>query len=392
MARVLVIGGSLGGLFAANLLLRAGHDVQVFERASGSLDGRGAGIVTHDVLMHALLQAGLPSIDDLGVQVQERVILGRSGEVTARKAVSQVLTSWSRLYALLLGLFPAERYTQSTALVDVQQTDAQVTATFSHNGQERTEAADLLIGSDGFRSTVRGLLAPHVQPEYAGYFAWRGVCDEAALSPHTRATLFDYFGFCQPAGEQILGYPVAGPGNAVEPGKRSYNFVWYRPANEAQLQALMTDASGTHHPQGIPPAKVAAPHIAAMRAAGHATLAPQWADVLDQTAKPFLQPIYDVSSEQLAFGRVALLGDAAFVARPHVGMGVTKAAQDALALAAAVQKHGATPQALHTYSQERGKAGQAVVQHARALGARMQTATESSLDADWPLHHVAVAV
>ncbi len=49
-----------------------------------------------------------------------------------------------------------------------------------------------------------------------------------------------------------------------------------------------------------------------------------------------LQPIYDVESIRIAFGQVALLGDAAFVARPHVGIGVLKAAQDARALAAAV--------------------------------------------------------
>ena len=45
--RALVIGGSLGGLFAANLLLRAGWDVQVFEHSRGDLVSRGAGIITH---------------------------------------------------------------------------------------------------------------------------------------------------------------------------------------------------------------------------------------------------------------------------------------------------------------------------------------------------------
>ena len=50
MARVLVVGGSLGGLMAAGLLHRAGHEVQVLERSPRSLQGRGAGIVTHDSL------------------------------------------------------------------------------------------------------------------------------------------------------------------------------------------------------------------------------------------------------------------------------------------------------------------------------------------------------
>jgi hypothetical protein len=56
-----------------------------------------------------------------------------------------------------------------------------------------------------------------------------------------------------------------------------------------------------------------------------------------------------------------LIGDAAFVARPHVGMGVTKAMQDALALEAGAAPHGATPQALQAYADIRAPAGQQVV-------------------------------
>jgi 2-polyprenyl-6-methoxyphenol hydroxylase-like FAD-dependent oxidoreductase len=85
-----------------------------------------------------------------------------------------------------------------------------------------------------------------------------------------------------------------------------------------------------------------------------------------------LQPIYDCVSSQLAFDRVALLGDAAFVARPHVGMGVTKAAEDAMALADSIAAHGATPQALQAYEVLRMAACMAVVQRGRMLGAYMQ--------------------
>ena len=52
-SHVLVAGGSLGGLMAANMLHRAGHKVTVLEKAMGSLDGRGAGIVTHRLLVKA---------------------------------------------------------------------------------------------------------------------------------------------------------------------------------------------------------------------------------------------------------------------------------------------------------------------------------------------------
>ena len=70
-------------------------------------------------------------------------------------------------------------------------------------------------------------------------------------------------------------------------------------------------------------------------------MAPQVAEIFARTPQPFFQPIFDLASPRIAIGRVALLGDAAFVARPHVGAGVTKAALDAASLADAVGRDAA---------------------------------------------------
>jgi 2-polyprenyl-6-methoxyphenol hydroxylase-like FAD-dependent oxidoreductase len=216
-------------------------------------------------------------------------------------------------------------------------------------------------------------VAPSIQPEYAGYIAWRGVCDESHLSNRTLETLFNYFGFCLPNGEQMLGYPVAGPGNDTRAGKRRYNFVWYRPASEdGELVKLLTDADGHHYPTGIPPLKVSWRHIAEMRTVARDILAPQYAEILEKTASPFLQAIYDVRSEQIVFGRIALMGDAAFVGRPHVGMGVTKAGDEAMVIARHIANLGATPAALDAYGKERLSLGQQVVARAQYLGRYMQ--------------------
>ena len=371
MASITVVGGSLGGLMAANMLLRAGHAVTVLERAMGSLDGRGAGIVTHRPLVAALARCGVAPKAALGVAVQERVVLGVDGEVVARAALPQVLTSWSRLYGLLREALPDRCYVSGASVMQVQQTASQVTVRCTDG---RTFTSDLLVASDGIRSTVRNQLAPQVEVNYAGYVAWRGVCDEAVLSQRTLSSVFNTFGFGLPTGEQLIGYPVAGAGNSVQPGERRFNFVWYRPAADgANLKALMTDADGHHHAQGLPPHKVSWRYLAGVRQAARETLAPQFAEILEKTAQPFLQPIYDCSSTQIAFGRVALMGDAAFVARPHVGMGVTKAAQDAVALADCVEKFGASPQALQGFQSQRIAAGQSVVQRGRQLGAYMQS-------------------
>jgi 2-polyprenyl-6-methoxyphenol hydroxylase-like FAD-dependent oxidoreductase len=370
MARILIAGGSLGGLLAANMLLRDGHDVQLLEKARGSLDGRGAGIVTHAALLEGLTRAGVIVDTGLGVTVQSRVLLDAQGEAVGSLEKPQLLTSWSRLYSLLLGAFPAERYRQGVAVTAVDQTHDGVRV---HTESGTVFEAELLIASDGIRSVVRRQLAPTATPEYAGYVAWRGVCDEALLSRHTLSTCFEHFGFALPMGEQLIGYPVAGSGNATARGQRRYNFVWYRPADAATtLRELMTDADGEHYPLGIAPHKVSWRQIAAMRQAARQLLAPQFAEMIEKCAQPFLQPINDLLSERLAFDRVALMGDAAFVARPHVGMGVTKAAEDAMALADCIRTQGATAAALQSYEALRLGACQAVTRHARTLGAYMQ--------------------
>lgn len=374
--RALVVGGSLGGLFAANLLLRAGWDVEVFERVPARLAGRGAGIVTHPPLVCALARAGADPAAELGVAVPGRIAFARDGSTIGERALPQVLTSWSRLYGLLEAAFPAGRVHRGWPLEGFEQDGQGVTARF---GGGREARGSILVGADGIRSAVRAALLPDVRTEYAGYVAWRGLADEAALSPATHAALFERFAFSLPDGEQMLGYPIAGDGDDTRPGRRRYNFVWYRPADEAALRDLQTDESGRHHPDGIPPALIRPALAAAMRSDAERVLAPQFAEVVRASAVPFFQPIHDLAVPRMAEGRVALLGDAAFVARPHVGMGVTKAAEDAVALADAL---AAGPDGLAAFEAARRPAGAAVVQRARALGAYMQAQRRSSAERD----------
>ena len=371
MAHVLVVGGSLGGLLAANILLREGHAVQVIEKSASALDGRGAGIVTHAALFEGLQRAGITVDASLGVEVTARVALDAAGKVVSHRALTQVLSSWSRLYQLLREALPPSCMQWGTTAARVIESADGVTL---QCGDGRNYRADMLVASDGLRSAVRAQFAPEAVPCYAGYVGWRGVCDEAVLSRLTLDTVFDCFGFGLPVGEQLIGYPVAGAADATARGKRRFNFVWYRPApDEADLARLLTDADGVHHPLGISPNRVSWRAVADMRSAARALLAPQFAEIIEKTAQPFLQPIYDVSSARIAFGRVVLMGDAAFVARPHVGMGVTKAAEDAMALADCISLHGAGAAAALAYESRRLDAGQAVVERGRRLGRYMQS-------------------
>jgi 2-polyprenyl-6-methoxyphenol hydroxylase-like FAD-dependent oxidoreductase len=69
-------------------------------------------------------------------------------------------------------------------------------------------------------------------------------------------------------------------------------------------------------------------YIAEMREAAQRNLSPILSDIVTRVRQPLLQSIIDMESPQLVFGRVVLLGDSAFVARPHVVAGATKAALD----------------------------------------------------------------
>lgn len=366
----IVIGGSLGGLLAANMLYRAGWDVHVYERVAEALEGRGAGIVTHPELMTALEMAGVVIDDTIGIAVKERVTLRLDGTVELKQPMPQVLTAWGRLYSVLKSAFPEDRYHNGKQLVSVSQDAHSVKASFSDG---TAAVASLLVAADGVRSVIRNSLLPQASPKYAGYVAWRGLVEESALSVRTRRELFPYFAFGLPPQEQMIAYPVAGKNNSVAPGTRRFNFVWYRPAEEhTTLKDMLTDSSGKVWHDGIPPPLIRPSMLAQTRRAAHDVLAPQFAEVVEKTESLFFQPIFDLESSQLAFGRIALLGDAAFVARPHCGMGVTKAGGDAVALVRALSDASSVSSALKTYDNQRRPFGEFIVGHARALGAYMQ--------------------
>ena len=368
--RALVIGGSLGGLLTAILLRNDEWQVDIFERVPDELSGRGAGIVTHPELLDALSRCGVAIDGGIGVEVTSRVTLDASGRTIGQFPLRQILTSWGKLYAVLKARFPVQDYRQGFSLERVEQHEDCVVACFA-NGQR--VQGDLLVGADGIRSTVRAQFLSSATPAYAGYVAWRGLVEEEAVSAPTHAALFDRLGFCLPPGEQMLGYPVAGVGNSTQRGQRRYNLVWYRPAAEdTELVDLLTDASGRTHEVSIPPPLIRPEVIARMRRDADTLLAPQFAEMVRLMQQPFFQAIYDVESPELVFGRVVLAGDAAFVARPHVGMGVTKAAGDAVALADALRGTDDLGEALRRYQAARVGFGAAVIARARHLGAYMQ--------------------
>jgi hypothetical protein len=100
---------------------------------------------------------------------------------------------------------------------------------------------------------VRSQFLPDVKPDYAGYVAWRALVPERDVAPATRAVLEREYLFCVPEGELALCYVVPARDGDTRVGHRDYNLVWYRPADEAALAELCTDAQGRKHGGSVPP-------------------------------------------------------------------------------------------------------------------------------------------
>ena len=362
--RALIIGGSVGGLFAANCLRAAGWDVTVFERNPEELAGRGAGISTHPELHDVMRRLGIEFDDSMGISVNSVVFIDHDGKVYDERATVRVMSSWGRIYRSLRDRVPNENYRLGMSLTRVEQDTDGITAIFADGSRER---GDLLIGADGGRSTVREQFLPDEQPAYAGYVAWRAMLDEREIRRDIHAQIFHRYTYCLPPGELFLAYPVPGRNNETEPGKRAYNIVWYRPTTAERLADFCTDATGKSHGTTIAPPLIRPEIIAWAKAQARDLVAPQVSWIFEHDPRPFFQPIFDMDTPQIVFGRVALLGDAAFPVRPHPGAGTTKAAVDAAYLADAVSTYGIDA-GLQRYQRVQGAFGSGLVQQGRRDG------------------------
>jgi 2-polyprenyl-6-methoxyphenol hydroxylase-like FAD-dependent oxidoreductase len=357
----------MSGLFTAAFLRQIGWDVDVYERSGVELVGRGAGITGHPELLDALEASGAGT-KDLGVEVPKRIAIDRDGRITDERPLRQILTSWDRLQRLLRDTIDEAHYHLGWNFERVDQDERGVRVQFSGG---RVEHADILVGGDGIRSSVRAQMAPEVQPVYAGYYIWRGAPNEADLEPETLNSIYPLFTFYLPERQQVITYPIAGFDNDLRPGRRRFNFIWYRVADAAKLREMNVDEKGVQHEYSVPPPLIRKDLIAGMYKDARETLPPALLDSLMKIKQPFITPIYDFTAPAIVYGRVAMVGDAAANARPHMGFGMAKAGTDAQALAKALRNHDNIDHALEAYNAERQPVGNNIVMHGRKLGTHL---------------------
>ena len=351
--KAIIVGGSVGGLMAALLLRKIGWDVTVYERAVGDLAGRGAGLGVSQELLDVMARAGAPFERSAGIAQAAHVWMERDGSIAYEHRRNLMASAWARVYQPLRAALPAASYRHAMVLERVDGT----TAVFADGSRD---TADLIVGADGVYSTVRRQFLPDVQPRLANYVAWRGIIEEKEVPPETLEAVSGRIVFCFPPKEMLLSMRV--PGGVY--------FIWYR--GVADLKELFTDASGKDHGMSIPPPLIRTEFVAEMKMHALDVLPAPIAAVVQKAPQPLLQAISDMESPRLTFGRVALLGDAAFVVRPHVAGGAGKAAMDARCLADVLQSERSIEAALAAYEQKQLDFGARIVRHSRYLGADLE--------------------
>jgi 2,6-dihydroxypyridine 3-monooxygenase len=369
-ARVAVIGGSLGGLTAALVLRDAGCDVDVFERSPSKLESRGAGIVLMPVTMRYLHERRGVRVEAISTSAERLWYADAGGGAVYEEPCRYRFTAWNTLQRALLECFDPDCYHLGEAMTALDQDGDGAWVTLDGGRRARF---DLVVCADGVSSTARRLLLPDVQPRYAGYVAWRGTVPESEMSAAGLAPLSASFTYHLTRPGHIVAYPIPAVDGSVAPGRRLMNFVWYRnlPGGEP-LDAVLTDREGVRRELSIPAGGLQDRFAGELREAA-AALPPALREVVERTEQPFIQAILDLEVPRMVFGRVCLIGDAAFVARPHAGAGTAKAAADAWGLAERLRDSGGdVDAALGAWEPVQLLMGSRLVARVRDMGDRSQ--------------------
>ena len=367
MPRVVVTGGSVGGLTAALVLRDAGCDVTVFERSSAALQARGAGIAALETTLRYLTERGGRQVADVCSSTGWIRFLRADGSVRHEQRHRYLFSSWNTIYRSLLELFDPGRYLLGHEVTGFAQAAGSVRVTLAGG---RTADAGLLVCADGVSSLARARLMPEVKPSYSGYVAWRGTVPERALPAAIRELFGDAITYQVLKDSHILVYPIPGPDGALATGERLVNFVWYvNVAEGEELDALMTGRDGLRRAVSMPPGAARDEAVTRLRHAAESELAPPIAAVVTDVAEPFVQVVYDIGVPRMAFGRICLLGDAAFAVRPHAAAGTAKAAADGWALAAELTAAGGdVPAALARWERGQLAVGRSLLARCREIG------------------------
>jgi salicylate hydroxylase len=341
--RALVVGAGIGGLAAALAMARQGFGVDVFERAP-ALQEFGAGLQLTPNATRALARLGaLEAAREVAMAPRAvRVLRGADGGELARLPVEGAERRWGAPYLAIHRvdlhrvLAGAAAATGNVALrfgaeVAGVVSEAEAASVELQNGAvSRRESGETIVGADGLRSLVRARLgrgetdAPRFSYRVAfratveaGWVAPRWRENEVTLRLGPRAHLVHY----PLRGGSLINLVAVIESNGLS---AAGDDPWDGEADREALDRAFRDWS--HDARDL----IAAPR--------------HW------RAWPLmLRPPLD----RFAFGRIALIGDAAHPMTPFLAQGAAQAIEDADALARRLGETGNVEAGLAAYSADR---------------------------------------
>ena len=351
---IIIVGGSLGGLFAGVALKQQGYKTTILERTpTNLLDNQGAGIVAGGDTLEWFKRYDRCK-RPVAVPALKRMYLDQSGNVVQEMPLQGTMTSWDLCYYLLRANYDHHEsgyctvprpqpgdgeidYRFGRTVIDFKVEGDKVKVFYdSADGGQGCVVGDMLVGADGPSSQIRKILCPETERKYAGYCVVRGTVPEIEASEEAKKAFIERFTFFHAPGTQNLTYTIPGADGTVEPGKRLLNFVWYTnfPEGEQELEEIMTDKNGKRRRITVPPGMMRPEAWAMVKKRGRDRLPPQMSEMVEKTKQPFVQCITDVITPTNNFhgGKVVLIGDALAGFRPHTVASTSQAAFDVMML------------------------------------------------------------
>ncbi|TFY98603.1 FAD-dependent monooxygenase [Ramlibacter rhizophilus] len=349
--KVVIVGGGIGGLFAANALLSKGLQVEVYEQAP-ALGEIGAGVfVTPNAVRH-MERVGLgPAVARWGARVgPDSAYRRHDGSFIAPVQVADA-EGWNACFGMhradyvqfLSENLPAGIVRTGHRAVGFEQ-DGDVARVKFANGA--TAQGDVVVGADGIHSELRPHVFPPSTPVFHGTISYRGLVPRERLAHWP----MDRWEMWAGPSKHFLVFPVR-HGTMV-------NYVGFVPADEEMKESWSAPGD---------------PEVLRREFEGWD---PRITEVLAQVDKTFRWALYD--REPLpgwTQGRLTLLGDAAHPMLPHLGQGANQSIEDGMALATllAQASPAEVPQALLAYDRLRRERVAEVQLGARKHGLRVDS-------------------
>jgi salicylate hydroxylase len=346
--RAAIVGGGIGGLSAANALLRRGIEVTVFEQAD-ALGEVGAGVFIFPNGLRQLERMGLgDALSAVGAKVGEGSEYYRMDGTVVGRILTTDSSGWNGLYGMhradllrvLAASIPPSAVRTGHRCIDFEQNAVAARLTFA-NGE--TADADVVIAADGIQSTLQKYVVEPSTPEYSGSRAYRGLIASEKLPQWRKQAHQIWMG----DGKHFMVFPVR--------GGELLNYVGFVPTTSETVESW--SAIGDRDEL----------------AASFAGWDPRVSGLLEKVETCFWWGLYD--RRPLASwtkGRLTLLGDAAHAMLPHLGQGANQAIEDGVALAVFLE--GRSPadiaDALRQYESFRRERTEVVQTEARKNGLR----------------------